>query len=676
MIDILAKRMKINYILDPGVRGSVTIYTYGEVKAVDLMPLLETILRVNSATIVQVGDLYRIVPINRVSQLPLSPTTDLDPKTLPDDERMILNLVFLKYATVAELAKLIQPFLGEGASLSTYDPANLLLIQDNSRSMKRTMELIGMFDSDTFAGQRVRLFDVANSRPSDLVKDLESVFKAYAFSEKTSSVKFLPVDRINTIIAVAPNPGIFPQVKEWIDKLDIPVKITAGAINNYVYRLKYGRAETVAMAIMALYTGNVSALMSLAQMSNSMGGMGMGGAMMGLGGGMGGGGYGGMGGGGYGGMGGGGYGGMGGGYGGAYGAGSMTTPMGSTGANFNMATNYAPPNAVGATPNPAAAPGAGADLTGSYLGFNTGGAPGARIPHVIPNPFDNTLLIQGTPQEYEQINSLLRQLDVPPRQVLIDAKIYEVDLSGAFSAGVTSYLQQKGTGALSRVLNATAGSGGLGLSVGALVLNSHELLGVLQTSEVTQNARVISAPSIIATDSVPATMNVGQSVPMLTSQAVVGGVTSGGSSPFASTVSNVSTGVTLSITARVNSSGVVTMVINQQVSSPIAPSSGGIQSPSFSNRSFSTQLTVQDGDTVAIGGFIQETSGISSSGVPFLHRIPILGAAFGSKSTNKARTELIVFLTPRVIYDTNQISDATDEIKSSLKHLQKLARDQ
>ena len=103
------------------------------------------------------------------------------------------------------------------------------------------------------------------------MKDLDSVFKAYAFSEKSTSVKFLPVDRINTIIAVAPNPGIFPQVKEWIEKLDIPVKITAGAINNYVYRLKYGRAETVAMAIMALYTGNVSALMSLAAMSSGMG---------------------------------------------------------------------------------------------------------------------------------------------------------------------------------------------------------------------------------------------------------------------------------------------------------------------------------------------------------------------------------------------------------------------
>jgi len=83
MIDILAKRMKINYILDKGVNGSVTIYTYGEVKAVDLMPLLETILRVNGAAIVQVGDLYRIVPINKISQLPLPPMTDVDPRPSP-----------------------------------------------------------------------------------------------------------------------------------------------------------------------------------------------------------------------------------------------------------------------------------------------------------------------------------------------------------------------------------------------------------------------------------------------------------------------------------------------------------------------------------------------------------------------------------------------------------------
>jgi general secretion pathway protein D len=297
------------------------------------------------------------------------------------------------------------------------------------------------------------------------------------------------------------------------------------------------------------------------------------------------------------------------------------------------------------------------------------------VPSVIPNPFDNTLLVRGTPQDWEQIKKLLTQIDVPPRQVLLEAKIYEVELTGALSGGVTSYLEKKDTGVASRTLNAALSSAGFGVSVGTLVRRSHELLGVLNANESTSKTKLISSPSMIATDSIPAVMNVGQDVPILTSQAV-GGVQSSGSSLFTNTVTYRNSGVTLSITARVNSSGVVTMQINQDVSSPQAPStSSGIQSSSFQRRSFDTQVTVQDGDTIAVGGFIQESFGESSSGFPFLHRIPIIGAAFGAKSVSKARTELIVFITPRVIYDTNQIADATDEIKSGLKRVQKLMGD-
>ena len=264
MIDLLAKRLKINYFLDPGVKGTVSLFTYGEIKPVDYMPLLETILRLNGDAMVKVGDTYRIVPVARINQLPLSPMVNIDPKTLPDDERMVMNLIFLKYATASEILNLVKPFLGEGAYASTYDPANLLLIEDNARSMKRTMDLIALFDSDQFAGQRVRLFEVENSRPSDLQKELEQVFKAYALSDKAAgSVKFIPVDRINTIIAVAPNPGVFTQVENWIGKLDIAVKASAGSINSYVYRLKYARSDTVAMAIMALYSGDPFAMMAL-----------------------------------------------------------------------------------------------------------------------------------------------------------------------------------------------------------------------------------------------------------------------------------------------------------------------------------------------------------------------------------------------------------------------------
>jgi general secretion pathway protein D len=629
---------------------------------------------------VQVGDLYRIIPINKISVLPLEPMVNVDQKTLPEDERMILDLIFLKYATAKEVESLVTPFLGEGASHSTYDAANLLILQDNARNMKRTLQLIELFDSDTFAGQRVHLFDVTNSRPSDMVKELDSVFKAYALSEKSSAVKFIPVDRINTIIAVAPNPGIFAQVQTWLDKLDVAVKMQAGDVSTYVYRLKYGRAETTAMAITALYTGNINALMGLAAMSRN-GGLGMG---MGGGGGMGGGMNGGYGGmnyqtGAYGNM---GYGG-GGGYGGGYGQtgyGSMGYGGGYAGGTNQGAGGIAPittPQAGSALPSTAAGP--NTDLTGGYLGMAAGaGQTVGRIPNIIPNPFDNTLLIRATPQEWAQINNLLRQIDVSPRQVLIQVKIYELDLNGAFSQGVTAYLEQKGANGtgLGRALNIASSSGGLSLSVGALVGNAKEILGVLQTQEHHDQARIISSPSIIATDSIPAVMNVGEDVPVLTSQAVVGGVQSSGTNVFSNTVTNQSTGVTLNILAHVNSSGVVTMVLDQDVSSPQAPSTAGIQSPSFSRRSFSTQLTVQDGDTVAIGGFIQEQSGNSTDGVPFLSRIPLIGGLFGAKSSNKGRTELIVFLTPKVLYDTNQVVEATEEIKGDLLKMRKMMKDQ
>jgi general secretion pathway protein D len=88
-----------------------------------------------------------------------------------------------------------------------------------------------------------------------------------------------------------------------------------------------------------------------------------------------------------------------------------------------------------------------------------------------------------------------------------------------------------------------------------------------------------------------------------------------------------------------------------------------------------TQITVQDGDTIAIGGIISETETQSSAGVPVLHRIPIVGGAFGAKSTSRQRTELIVFMTPRVIYDTNQMTEASEELKSSMRRLQKMIRE-
>jgi general secretion pathway protein D len=710
VINLLAQDLHINYILDANVKGgTVTLNTYGAGQGVLLMPLLETILRMNNLAMVKAGDIYRIVPIANIARQAISPVSQNDPSKISDDERMMMNLVFLRYATSAEMSKVLAPFVGEGGQLTSYDPANLLIILDNSRNMKRTLELVNLFDSDTFAGQRVRAFEVTNGRPSDIAKELDEVFKAYSLSsgKEHGAVQFMAIDRVNTIIAVAPNPGAFTEVEKWIAKLDITPKTAAGSIQNNVYKLKYGRAEILGGVINQLYGGCGG--------SNFGGGYGISGnstypstGYAGTQGGGGGGGYGASpyGGGGspygntgspYGGGGGYGQGGYGqGGYGqGGYGGGinpncysggqGYAAPGAGAGIGAFATTPTAPAGAAGAAPGGAPAAAASADQTGSYLSASSGGIPSAMsIPRIVPNPFDNTLIVQSTPEVWQSIQKLLDQLDVSPRQVLIDAKIYEVDLSGTFSAGVEAFLQSKGatnaagiTGTQLQGSNNALFGGTTLLSAGTLVGQSRQLLAMLNLEETRSRTKVLSAPSVIATDSIPASITIGDSVPTLTSQAVNAGITSGGNSLFTQTISNTSSGIGLNILARVNSSGIVTMVINQNVTSPEAnPTGTSIDSPSFSQRNVSTQVTVQDGDTIAIGGIINETTTDTSSGIPILDRIPYLGAAFGNKSTSKKRTELIIFLTPRVIYDTNQISDASEELKQRMKGLRKTIQKQ
>jgi len=706
VIDMLARQLKINYVLDPRVKGAVYLNTYGETKDIDTKALLEMVLRINGFGMVKEGDVYRIVPLADISRHSLAIEQKDSAKAIDPSEEEMMNLVFLKYVTADELSGVLKNFIGEYAQIYSYPPANLLILLDSRRNMQRTMELVSLFDSDALANQRIHMFEVENGRASDLVKELNQVFAALSMSDKKPPIKFLPLDRLNTIIAVAPNPGAFVEVEKWLKKFDVPAKVTSGSTGNYVYRVKYGQAIIIAAAIKALYNGG-----DLSQFAF----MGMGGGMGGMGGGFGGGGigaggfgaggrggaYGGGGGYGGGGYGGGGYGG--GGYGG-YGYGGAPTGPGNLGGSFSPQNPFNPQNAsptVGGITSTTATgqpTGENADRTGSYLQADQqlGAANG---PRVIGNPFDNTLLVQASPQEWASIRKLLDDLDVAPRQVLIEAKIYELDLTGIFSSGVTAYLQQlNGSGApVSSTGTSTTGTTGsttttnasqsiplqlLGsvvgsattLSAGTLVGHSRELLGLVSLQVSNGKGKVVSNPNIICTDSIPASITVGDSVPTLSSQAVTG-VQVAGSSAFANTITNVSTGTTMNIMARVNASGIVTMMINQEVSAPITNTSSNIGSPSFSQRSIQTQITVQDGDTVAIGGMIDESDSSSTTGIPFLNRIPILGAAFGSRSYSKSRSELIIFLTPRVIYDTNQLQDASEELKSRLKDVSRMSKD-
>ncbi len=698
VIDRLARQLKITYTMDRGLSagGSVYLNSYGEGRTLDARNLLDMVLRINGLAMVDEGGSYRLVKAADAFKQPIP--FQVNAKDFPQDDALMLNLIFLKYMTVDELAKILDKFTGESAQIVSYPPANLLFILDNRRSMARTMDLIKLFDSDTFASERVRLYELKNARPTDLQKDLEKVLQSISLDGKSSPVRFLAVDRISTLIAVAPNQGVFDTIETWIEKLDVPATVARGAVDTYVYPVRYGRADCIAQALtqlfspQGLYGGGYGYGAGLAPYG---GGGGYGNYGYGAGGsGSYGGTYGGqVGGGGYGGGYGGGGGGGGYGGGGTYGApnafsnnfgGAGGCSQGGQGGAFGGGGGY------GGVPYGAPAFGgyaAQTPLTGGPVGASgsagqAAGAAGAGggsqtpqeiPPRIVPLPLDNKLMIQADPQHYQSILKMLKELDVPPRQILLESKIYSIDLVDQFSSGVNAYFQKiSGT---DRTPAASLVSGVVNFTGGMLASQGRELLLALSLNENTTHAHVISEPSLIATDSIPASINVGTQVPVLTSQ-VGTPLQSGGTNAFQQNISGVNTGVTLEVNARINPSGVVTLFIGQQVSGQSqSNASGNALTPSFDQQVVQTQIMMQDGDTVAVGGVIKETTSSGVNGIPLLSRIPYLGGLFGTKTYNHERTELIIFMTPHVIYDTTDLLEASDELKMRIKKLKKYVKD-
>ncbi|MCH7978823.1 MAG: type II secretion system secretin GspD [Acidobacteria bacterium] len=596
VIGIIAAELQMNYVVDPQVQGTVNINTLGQLYREDLFPLLQMILRINGATAVQTGNFFRIVPLQDVQRLPLEPLINPTAADLPLDDRMVMNIVPLQYVSAADMTRILTPFLSAGGHLFSQEQGNILMITDSSRSMRRLLELVGLFDSEVFTGQRARLYPVTNSEAGRLAEELEDVFSAYALSGEAAVVRFVPIERINSILAVTSSPGLYPEVQKWIDRLDQPFR--ESGIRNFIYKVENAKAEDLATVLSQLH-GSIPY------------------PQAGL-------------------------------------AGTGAAPIPGTASLFQG----------GAMQPQLTIPG------GNFPGMGFAALSHIRI---VPDPVNNQLVIQATAQEYEQIRQTLRDLDIIPRQVMIEAKVYEVDLTGALSAGVSAFLQNR-SNAERKPLGSFATA--LDVSVGTLIGKTRELLFFLNAAELRSQARVISAPSLLVSDNVTASISVGTEIPILTSRALVGGGQVGGTSLFTNTIQNRDTGILLNITPRINSSGLVNLQINQEVSAPIAPLEGGIQSPSIQKRSIQTQVVVQDGETIAIGGIIQETRTLSTNRIPLLGRIPYLGILFGSTSLSSQKTELIILVTPTVIRNSAEARRATTELRDKLKELQRILQEE
>jgi general secretion pathway protein D len=295
--------------------------------------------------------------------------------------------------------------------------------------------------------------------------------------------------------------------------------------------------------------------------------------------------------------------------------------------------------------------------------------------NIVADETTNSLIIKATPRDYGIIKEVLKSLDIIPRQVLIEVIIAEVTLDDSTQFGVEWNLENV---KISDMIGDIAQNywtvprkenipGGLTLSI---LENDGDFSAFIHALAEYSTLNVISTPHIIACDNKEARINVGQEVPILTSElSTVGGGTEEGRD-VVQEVQYRTTGVILTVKPHINSLGLVAMEINQEVSE-VQEEIGSIGSPTFLNREVSTTLVCQHGQTVIIGGIIQDKISNATSGIPFISKIPLLGKLFSSSKDIVEKRELLLTLTPYVIKNKEEADLVTEKFKERVTKLEK-----
>ena len=286
----------------------------------------------------------------------------------------------------------------------------------------------------------------------------------------------------------------------------------------------------------------------------------------------------------------------------------------------------------------------------------------SNVPRVVADESNNTLLVMATPQVWREIESALRKLDVMPAQVLVEVSIWEVALNDELEYGVEWFFQHsnssvEGVGTLD-----LAGAGIAGVIPGFSYLlsdNGGDWRAVINALDQASQIQVLSSPSVLVLDNQTADIVVGDQQPVLSGTSATDGGT------VTENIVYKDTGVKLSVTPRVNDSGLVVMDISQEVTD-VGNIDQATGQRSFLQRSIKSTVAIQSGDTIILGGLIQSNRSTGSSGIPFLHKTPVFGSLFGSKSDTDRRTELLVTISPRAIVQYNDFAKVGEEFRQKM----------
>lgn len=714
VIHSLADSLGINYQIDPRIQGQVTIRTTGPIAKEDLFPIFNRILRSNGISAVQVGDIYQIIPVAEAKTKAIIPVAPADRRTAAEQDAFVIEVIRVEHVAAQEMVNVVQPFVTPGGDVIPYARANLLIVTDLDSNVERIKELVATFDRDAFRDLRAKVYKIEHANIEEIGQELLAIMDTYGVtpaSAEERGVYVIPLQRLNSLVIVAFNPTIFAEVDRWMKLLDVPPEEGAGR-SVHVYAVENAKAVDLASILSELYGEGGSSRSAQQQQFTPFGTRqragGAGGAqpagraraggspaapvvapaaprvnqMMddfddylplqqfddgGLGSSSGSGRSG------------------RGRSGGLGGGGSSRGGFGNSGS--------------GSTSGLGSSQGA----TGYVL---AGGEPGdifRQEVRIVADEVTNSLVILATKKDYADIREVLRRLDVVPRQVLIEVLVAEVTLGDDMRFGVEwAATQESRKDALGRIsgettstTNSTTGETttnaspslfDLGAAIGnrsadVVPLPGAGMFGIISDNRnfaVVMNAaagknklKVLSAPHIMTADNHEAHILVGNEVPIVTTQSNATNVQTNGNSNILQNIQYRDTGVILTVLPQVNSEGLVNMQIRQEVSQVASATTGGIQSPTFSTRESETTVVVQSGETIVIGGIIDDTVDRTRSGIPFLMDIPAIGRAFRVESDTVRRTELIVLLTPHVVRDRQESRSATEAFRSRLKGMRR-----
>jgi general secretion pathway protein D len=539
-----------------------------------------------------------------------SVSPQLGQTSMPIPPGFSVLVVPLQWVSAREMAKLLEPFAADN-TIRVDETRNLVVIAGNQREMRHLVDTIDLFDVNWLEGYSVGLFPIKSADVKTLMADLDKVFGAGAQSPLAGIVRVIPIERLNSLLVVSTQPQYLDKAKDWLEKFD-QAGSTSGGTRFFVYQVRNGKAENLAQLVGDLFSSRrtTTTAPTLAP--------------------------------------------------GARPTEIRSAPFGQTGMQPSTTTTSVTP-APGATTF---------QLPGT-------GLPGqaANEVRVIADKDTNSLLILATPADYDVIESAIRKLDVIPRQVLVEVMLAEVLLRDEMRLGIEWFLNRQNN--VSGQLNL----GGLPTTnpsptapiappVFQLInFRGNDVLAVLNALGRDGKSQVLASPHIMVLDNQKAQVKVGDRISVQTSTQT--GVSTG--SGVVNSFNYLETGILLAVTPRINSGGLVTLEVNQEVSSPDFTTANALNpNPTVNSRSAQTTVVVGSGESIVLAGLIREDNGRSSVGIPLLSKIPILGAAFGTQSLNRNRTELVLVITPRIIGNTAQAREATDELRRKLPALEYL----